>query len=165
MNFCVTILLNISIQVWTNFLHLFILHNLHFTLFQQFQPFYLKQQMPISTVLKFFTMCSYKFWNVQSQYSWILPTHRTSTGIRRPNRRWRITPPAGVAQSRHRKPPASAKDLTRARKTICGQVSIAWANSSLCSSTRPSHPARIARSSNNSTSPDSDKTIASQFSP
>ena len=116
-------------------------------------------------VLKFTIDFSHKFWNVQSQYNWILPTQRIGTGIRRLNRRGRITPPAVVAQSRQRKPPASAKDLTRAQKTNCGQISIAWANSSLCFITSPSHPARIARNSNNITLPDSDKTIASQFSP
>ena len=66
-----------------------------------------------------------KFWNVQSQYSWTLATQRISIGIRRLNRGGRITPPAGVAESRHRKPPASAKDLTRAQKNICGEFSIA----------------------------------------
>ena len=86
-----------------------------------------------------------KFWNVQSQYNWIFPTQRISTGIRRRIPRGRITPPARSLQSTHRKPPASAKDLTLARKTICGQLSIAWAKSSLCSTTRPSHPARIDR--------------------
>ena len=126
MNFCVTILLNTSIHLWTNFLLLFILHYLHFILPQQFQPFYTTQLMVNSTNFKFYhKFFTQIFWKVQSQYNWILPTRRTSTGIGRLNRRGRITPPAGFAQSRHRKPPASAKDLTRAQKTNCGHVSIA----------------------------------------
>ena len=47
----------------------------------------------------------------------------------------------------------------------CGQLSIAEANSSSCFIVRPSHLAKTAWSSNNSTSPDSDKTFASPFSP
>ena len=42
-NFCVTILLNTPIQIWTNFLLLSILHYLHLLLPQRFQPFYPKQ--------------------------------------------------------------------------------------------------------------------------
>ena len=165
MNCCVTILLNTSIQIWTSFILLFVLHYLHFILPQQFQPFYPKQKMVMSTSFKFYDVFLSQIWNVQSQHNWILPTQRNGTGIGRLNRRGRITPPAVVAQSRHRKPPVSAKDLTRAQKTNFGQLSTAWANSSLCFITTPSHPARIAQNSNKSTSPDWDKTIASQFSP
>ena len=165
MDICVTILLNTSIHLWTNFSLLFFLHYLHFILPQQFQPFYPKQQMVISTSFNFYNLllsqsleCAIPIQlnisQAEDQYR-----HKTTKPTGEDN------PPAGAAHSRHMKPPASAKDLTLFRKTICGQVSIGWANSSLCSSTRPSHPARIARNSNNSTSPDSDKTIASQSSP
>ena len=51
MNFCATILLKTSIQLWTNFLLLFILHDPHFH--QQFPPPYPKQPMIISTIPKF----------------------------------------------------------------------------------------------------------------
>ena len=54
MNCCVTILLNTSIQIWTSFILLFVLHYLHFILPQQFQPFYPKQKMVMSTSFKFY---------------------------------------------------------------------------------------------------------------
>ena len=88
---------------------------------------------------------------------------RISATIRELYRRGRITPPAGVVHSRHRKPLASAEHLTRAPKTAGAQLSIARTNSFFCSNLRPSHPARIAQKSNNSPSPDSDKTIAPRF--
>ena len=55
-NFCVTILLNTSIQLWTIFLLLLILQHLHLILSQQFRPFYPKQQMVISTSLNFYNL-------------------------------------------------------------------------------------------------------------
>ena len=54
MNFCATILLKISIQLWTNSLLLFILHDLHFL--QQFPPPYPNQPMIISTIPKFYNI-------------------------------------------------------------------------------------------------------------
>ena len=56
MNFCVSILLNTSIYLRTNFLLFFSLHYLHFILPQQFQSFYPKQQMVKSTSFKFYNV-------------------------------------------------------------------------------------------------------------
>ena len=122
---CVTILLNTSIQLWMNFVLSFILHCLHFLHPQQLQPFYPKQRMVISTTLRMNYVFFIQNLDCAIPKQRILPTQRTSTGIRRLTQLGRITPLAGVAQSRHRKPPASAKDLTRSRKTTCGQLSIA----------------------------------------
>ena len=126
MNFCVTILLNTSIQLWANFLLLLILHYPQFILPRQFQPFCPKQQMVISTSFNFYIVFFSQILERAIQIQ--LNTSHAGviiTGIGRLNRRGRMTPPAGVAQYRHRKPPASAKDLTRVRKTICGQLPIA----------------------------------------
>ena len=62
---CATILLNISIQFWTNSLLLFILHDLHFL--QQFPPPYPNQPMIISTIPEFYNIIISQKWNVQSQ--------------------------------------------------------------------------------------------------
>ena len=71
MNFCATILLKISIQIWMNSLLLFKLHYLHFILPQQYRPLYPKQQIVILASFKIFQCIPLKkiFWNVQSQYN------------------------------------------------------------------------------------------------
>ena len=165
MNCCVTILLNTSIQIWTSFILLFILHYLDLILPQQFQPFYPKQKMVMSTSFKFYDVflsqileCS-----IPTQLN---TSHAKDWYRHKPTKLTGEDKPAGSSCSvQAQEDPVSAKDLTRAQKTNCGQLSVAWANSSLCFITTPSHLARIAQNSNKSTPPDWDKTIASQFSP